>query len=169
MDHHAPAEGELLAGFQPDNIVAQVRVERTLSERIQREQPVVADVPEGGEAAPEHVKLAGAIHADGSPAGAPEKTALMLGRRKFVIATTGELIARIQKGSDKAALIDALKRWSDTLPPATRPRRGSQEAVNQAAGRELIAGACAALEKGSPEGVLEALSASKSALEGAKP
>ncbi|MBE0660771.1 MAG: hypothetical protein IH602_23965 [Bryobacteraceae bacterium] len=120
-------------------------------------------------AAPEYVKLTGAIYADGSLAGAPEKSALMLGRRKFVIATTGELVERIQKGGDKAALIASLKEWSAALPPATRPRRNSPEAVNQAAGRELIASACAALEKGTPESVTAGLKAQAAALAAAKP
>lgn len=120
-------------------------------------------------AAPEYVKMTGAVYADGSLAGAAEKTALMLGRRKFVIATTGELVQRIHKGGDKAALIASLIEWSASLPPSTRPRRNSPEAVNQAAGRELIASACAALEKGTPESVIAALKASEAALSAAKP
>lgn len=120
-------------------------------------------------AVPEYVKLTGAIYVDGSLAGAPEKTALMLGRRKFVLQTMRELIQRIQQGSDKAALIASLKQWSDALPPATRPRRGSKEAVNQAAGRDLIAAACAALEKGTAESVAAGLKASEAALAAAKP
>jgi hypothetical protein len=120
-------------------------------------------------AAPEYVKLTGAIYADGSLAGAAEKTSLMLGRRKYIIGLTGELVERIQKGGDKAALIASLKQWSDSLPPATRPRRGSQEAANQAAGRELIAAACSALEKGTADGAVASLKASRSALAAAKP
>jgi hypothetical protein len=121
-------------------------------------------------AAPEYVKLTSAIYADGSLAGAPEKSSQFLERRKFVIGTARELAERIAKGgTDQKALIGGLKQWSDSLPPAVRPRRATQESINQAAGRELIAAACARLEKEPAAAVAASLKSMADALAAAKP
>src|SRR5580698_3781439 len=64
-------------------------------------------------AVPDYMKIQAAIYADGSTAGVPEKVTQFLERRKAVLATTRELIARIGKGATKAELTQ----WADSLQP----------------------------------------------------
>lgn len=141
-------------------------------------------IPPGGEkripvanmtvgAAPEYVKMQAALYADGTWSGIPEKAAQIVQRRRFVLETTRELIRRLDKaqsaGTAKAALIAELKEWSDSLPPAGKPNRNSQDAINQSAGRALIADTVAALESRSPGETLTGLRASETALAASKP
>ena len=104
-------------------------------------------------AAPEYVKITAAVFADGGTAGDAAKVAIILGRRKAILETTGELIARLEKAQDKAALIADLKQWADSRPQP-KSRRLSAEVVNAAVARETILQAVARLERGSVEEVL---------------
>lgn len=99
-------------------------------------------------AAPEYVKLQAAVFADGSTSGAPERAGQIVERRRFVLATTRELIGRIEKGEDTAAVMTGLKEWSDSLPQPTRANRTSQASINNAAARGAIAESVARIEKG---------------------
>lgn len=124
-------------------------------------------------AAPEYVKMQAAVYADGSVSGIAEKAAQIVERRRFVLETTRELIRRIEKarqsGTAAPALIAELKQWSESLPPAGRAKRGSQQAINQTAGRELIAEVCAKAGAGPLDVVLAGLRSSETALAGSKP
>lgn len=124
-------------------------------------------------AAPEYVKMQAAIYSDGSLAGIPEKAAQIVERRRFVLQTTRELIQRLETaakaGAARDAIIAGLKQWSESLPPAGRPRRNTQPAINQTAGRELIADACKKLEVDPPEKVIASLRVSENVLASAKP
>jgi hypothetical protein len=113
-------------------------------------------------AVPDYVKLQAALFADGSTAGIPEKVAQFIARRRAVLATTRELIQQLEKSAD-------LKSWAESLPAGPRPKRDSQEVINQAATRALIASTVSALEKSSPSAVLERLRASEKALASSKP
>src|SRR5450755_3441969 len=48
-------------------------------------------------AVPDYVKLQAALFADGSSAGVPERIAQMVERRRFILGTVRELIARLEK------------------------------------------------------------------------
>jgi hypothetical protein len=124
-------------------------------------------------AVPEYVKMQAAVYADGATAGIAEKAAQIVERRRYVLETTRELIQRLDRAAAantaKAALVADLKQWSEALPPAGRPRRNTQPAINQAAARELIAGTSSRIEAGAVAGVLTWLRASESLLAGSKP
>ena len=109
-------------------------------------------------AAPEYVKITAAEYADGQTAGDPAKAELLVGRRKAVLETARELVARLEKaqaaGTAKAAVVSDLKQWADSLPAEGRSRRLTAAGVNAAARRQTIAGAAAELEKGQVEEVL---------------
>lgn len=124
-------------------------------------------------AAPEYVKMQAAVYADGSTAGIQEKAAQIVERRRFLLQTTREVIQRLEAaskaGTAKDALIADLKKWSDSLPPVGKPRRNTQPAINQAAGRELIAEACTKLSADSQDKIIALLRASEAAFAAAKP
>jgi hypothetical protein len=116
-------------------------------------------------AVPDYVKMQAAVFADGATAGAPEKVAAILDRRKATVATIHELIARLEKGQSAADL----KQWSDSLPPIPRNRLRSQDAVNQNVVRSMISKASARLTSEGPEKTLAQLHSIEKMLAEAKP
>ena len=116
-------------------------------------------------AVPDYMKIQAAIYADGSTAGVPEKVAQFIERRKAVLATTRELIGRIEKGAAKADL----KQWADSLQPVGKVRPNSQPVINQAAARSLVIETATKLDTRSKDQVLGALRASEKALAASKP
>ena len=123
-------------------------------------------------AAPEYVKLQAGVYADGTLCGIPEKAAQIVERRRYVLDMTRKLIQKLQEaapGASRADLVAGLKQWGESLPPTGRPRRNSQEAINQAAGRELISSTCAKIESASVQAALAELRASEKALAQSKP
>jgi len=110
-------------------------------------------------AAPEYVKITAAIYADGATAGDPVKVALVLGRRKAVLETARELVARLEKakaaGTPKAELAAALKQWSDSLQPQTRTRGLSAASLNASASRGTIGNAIARLDSSIDDALAE--------------
>lgn len=123
-------------------------------------------------AVPDYVKMRAALYADGSSAGVPEKVEQLVERRRFTLATTRELIERLEKaqagGSPKDAAAD-LKSWADSLEPKGKGRRDSQAAVNQAAARSLILEAVSALDTRSLGDELSVLHKQEEKLEASKP
>jgi hypothetical protein len=119
-------------------------------------------------AAPDYVKLQAAIYADGSSAGIPDKVAMILDRRKAVLATTRELIAKLEKPGDKANIVAGLKQWADSLQPQGKNNR-TQAAVNQAASRSLVEETAGQLDRASVEQVLSSLKSSEERLASSKP
>ena len=124
-------------------------------------------------AAPEYVKITAAVYADGTSAGDQAKASLIVGRRKAVLQTERDLIARLEKAKAAGAAKDALaaewKQWADSLPPEGKSRRLTAANVNQEASRMTIAGAIGRLEHASIEELLAELRAREQALEAAKP
>ena len=132
-------------------------------------------------AVPEYCKLQAAIYADGTTAGIPEKVMQFVERRRHVLATTRELISRIEKargsGPSNAAVSAALKEWSDSMPAISRANRNSQAAINQAAANALIsdvlaklgAGSMAGSMAGSVDDALAGLRATERSLTASKP
>ena len=124
-------------------------------------------------AAPEYVKITAAVYADGTSAGDQAKASLIVGRRKAVLQTERDLIARLEKAKAAGATKDALaaewKQWADSLPPEGKSRRLTAANVNQEASRMTIAGAIGRLEHASIEELLAELRAREQALEAAKP
>jgi hypothetical protein len=116
-------------------------------------------------AVPDYMHLTAAIFADGSTAGAPEKVTQFIERRKAVLATTRELIGRLEKGASKADL----KQWADSLQPVGKVKANSQPVINQTAARGLVLEVAAKLESHSPEETIAALKASEKALAASKP
>jgi hypothetical protein len=110
-------------------------------------------------AVPDYVKLRAAIYADGSTAGDATRTAQFIERRRAILATTRELIRRLESPSPD------LKGWLDTLQAAPKPKRDSQDAINQPAIRALITSA----EKASAAEALTHLRALQSSLASSKP
>lgn len=113
-------------------------------------------------AAPEYVRMRAAVFADGATAGDPDRVSALVARRKKVLATTKDLIARLEKasGQDAAAVAAELKKWDDSLPGPTRSNRARPEGILAAAEKGCIAEAAAAVQKG---GIAAALSALKEA------
>jgi hypothetical protein len=124
-------------------------------------------------AVPDYVKMQAAVYADGTSSGIPEKATQLIERRRFTLATTRELIGRLEKaqaaGTAKAAAIAELKQWSESMPPQGRPSRNSQAAINQAAGRSLIADTVAGMDSHSLQETLAGLRAAEHALAASKP
>ncbi len=124
-------------------------------------------------AVPDYVKITAAVYADGTVAGAPDKVALILGRRKSRLETTRELIRRIDKaqqsGTAKAALAAELKTWADSLQPQGRRSRMTPETVSQAAAQQTVASAAAYLEGHSIEETVADLKTTERGLARAKP
>ena len=124
-------------------------------------------------AVPDYVKLQAALFADGSAAGIPEKIAQMVERRRFILATIRELIARIEKAqaasTPPADLIAALQQWAQSLQPARRADPTAQATINNAAARDAISKTVASLESGSPAETLAHLRAHEKSLAAAKP
>ena len=109
-------------------------------------------------AVPDYVKLQAAVYEDGTTAGVPERVAQFIERRRAVLKTTRELIQRLDKpGAARDALAAELKQWGNSIPTPTRANRGSQEGIDAAATRELIADTVAQLESQPPAHVLSAL------------
>jgi hypothetical protein len=109
-------------------------------------------IPAGGErrtpisnmtvgAVPDYVKMTGAIFADGSTAGIPEKVTLLIERRRAALQAVRELIGRVGKAAAKDALIADLRQWSDSMPPPTRANARSQAAINQGVSKMMISNA----------------------------
>ena len=119
-------------------------------------------------AAPDYVKMQAAIFADGSSAGIPEKAAQIVERRRAILATTRELIARLEKPADKADTVAALKQWADSLQPQGKASR-SPAAANQAASQILIRDTAKQLDSGSLDSTLAVLRASEKRLAASKP
>jgi hypothetical protein len=114
-------------------------------------------------AAPEYVKITAALYADGSTAGNPDRAALLVSRRKSALETTRELIRRLEKaqssGTAKAAVMDDLKQWADSLQPQGKGNRMSQANVDQAAARAAVSDALGKLAQHSIEETLAGLRA----------
>ncbi|HTB10045.1 MAG TPA: hypothetical protein VK752_00665 [Bryobacteraceae bacterium] len=116
-------------------------------------------------AVPDYMHLTAAIYADGSTAGAPEKVTQFIERRKAVLATTRELIGRLEKGATKADL----KQWADSLQPVGKVKPNSQPVINQTAARGLVLDTAARLESHSTEETLGTLRSSEKSLAESKP
>jgi len=116
-------------------------------------------------AVPDYMKIQAAIYADGSTAGVPEKVTQFIERRRFLLATTRELIGRLEKGATKADL----KQWADSLQPVGKVKPNSQPVINQAAARSLVIETAAKLEAHSSDETLRGLRASEKALTASKP
>jgi hypothetical protein len=101
-------------------------------------------------AVPDYVKMRAALYAGGTTAGIPEKVAQLLDRRRVMLETTRQAIARIEKaqseGTPKSDVLTALKQWADTLQPAGKGNRNSPAAINQAAARGVVLGTAARLD-----------------------
>jgi hypothetical protein len=115
-------------------------------------------------AVPDYMHLTAAIFADGSTAGAPEKVTQFIERRKVVLATTRELIGKIEKG----ATADDLKKWADSLEPVGKVKPKSQPVINQTAARTLVSETAAKMSR-SKEEALASLRQSEKALAASKP
>jgi len=77
-----------------------------------------------GAVSPEYLKVQAAIYADGSASGESEKIRQLIEWRAQRLATTRELIGRIEKsqsnGMRKADLVAELKQWQETLASVTK-------------------------------------------------
>jgi hypothetical protein len=101
-------------------------------------------------AVPDYVKMQAALYSSGASAGVPEKIAQLLDRRRSMLETIRQLIARLEKAqaesTPKSDVVAALKQWADTLQPQGKANRTTPAAVNQAAARALIATTAAGLD-----------------------
>jgi hypothetical protein len=124
-------------------------------------------------AVPNYVKLTAAIYADGTSAGAPEKVAQLVERRKAMLVATRELIARLDKArtahTEAAALVAELKQEADALPKLTRSTQKSQAAINQSAVKNVTSQAAVHLGGHSIDETISALRAAEAKLAASKP
>lgn len=93
-------------------------------------------------AVPDYVKLQAALYADGSTAGAPEKVAQLVSRRRFILETVRDLTHRLERAQEaqlsREAAAASLKQAAEFMLLPPKADRTSQLAINQAAGRELF-------------------------------
>ena len=124
-------------------------------------------------AVPDYVHLTAAIYADGTSAGTPEKVTQLIERRRAMLATTRELIGKLEKvkaaGASAAAAAADLKQQAETLPALTRSTQNSQPAINQSAAKTLTAETAAQLGTHSIEETISWLRATESRLASSKP
>lgn len=124
-------------------------------------------------AVPNYVKLNAALYADGTSAGVPEKITQLIERRRALLATTRELIGRLDRaraaGMSAAAAEAELKQQADALPALTRSTQNSQPAINQSAAKMLTAAVAVQLGTHSIEDTLSSLRAAEAALAASKP
>jgi len=124
-------------------------------------------------AVPDYVHLTAAIYADGATAGLPDKVAQLVERRRAMLATTKELIGKLEKakaaGTSALAAAADLKQQAEALPALTRSTQNSQPAINQSAAKTLTAEAAAQLGAHSVDETLTWLRAAESRLAASKP
>jgi hypothetical protein len=93
-------------------------------------------------AVPDYVKMQAAVYTGGGSAGIPEKVAQLRERRRAMLDTVRQLIARIEKARKeptlKTSLLASLKEWADSLQPTGKGNRNSQTAINQTASQGVI-------------------------------
>lgn len=119
-------------------------------------------------AAPEYVKIQAAVFADGSTAGVPDRVSVLVERRRTVLETVKELVARLQKasaaGQSGAAVVAELKKWDDSVAAPTRSNRAKLEGIVAAAIKARVGEAAAAVEKDGVPAALAALRADEQKL-----
>ena len=124
-------------------------------------------------AVPDYVHLTAAIYADGTTAGLPEKVTQLVERRRAMLATTRELIGKLEKakaaGTSASAAAADLKQQAEALPALTRSTQNSQPAINQSAAKTLTVETAAHLGAQSIEGTLSWLRTAESRLAASKP
>jgi hypothetical protein len=124
-------------------------------------------------AVPNYVKLTAAIYADGTTAGIPEKITQLVERRKALLSTTRELIAKLEKlkasGASSAGAAADLKQQAEALAGLTRSTQKSQPAINQSAAKTLTADTASKLESHSIEDTISALRSAEAKLAASKP
>ena len=124
-------------------------------------------------AVPDYVKIRAAVYADGSSAGLPEKIDQFVARRRTMLQTSRELIARIENaraaGTAQTALVADLQQWAESLQPAGKGNRNSTAVIGQAAARSMVADSAGRLRTGSIDETLGTLRAAEKALAASKP
>jgi hypothetical protein len=112
-------------------------------------------------AVPDYVKMQAAVYAGGSTAGVPEKVTQLVERRRAMLDTLRQVIARIEKAQSdampKPVLVADLKKWADTMQPQGKANRNSPAVVNQSAAGGVIARAAGKLDAQSEEETLGVL------------
>jgi len=120
-------------------------------------------------AVPDYVKVQAAIFADGATAGAAEKVAQLMDRRRAIVSCMRELIRRFEGATSKEALAADLKQWFAGLPAIPRGAGRSLAAINQIAVKDTIARASVRLSTTSMSTVLTELRLTERALAASKP
>src|SRR5271165_6773741 len=124
-------------------------------------------------AVPDYVHLTAAIYADGTTAGIPEKVTQLVERRRAILATTKELIGKLEKaktaGTSASAAAADLKQQAESLPSLTRSTQNSQPAINQGAAKTLTLETAAQLGSHSIDDTIAWLRAAESRLAASKP
>ena len=112
-------------------------------------------------AVPDYVKMQAALYADGTSSGSPEKVVLLTERRRFALETLRQLIQRLEKAQAESKANDSviadLKQWAESMQPAGKAKRYSQEDINKAAGGSVISAAVSLLGQHSVDEVLAEL------------
>lgn len=124
-------------------------------------------------AAPDYVKILAAAYADGSASGAPEKVEQLKEFRRVKLATTRELIARIETATAAAkareSLLANLKQWRETAPEPERRTRYAAAGLERSAVKTLISETAAGIEAHPLDEVLSTLRKSERLLAAVKP
>jgi hypothetical protein len=124
-------------------------------------------------AVPDYVHLTAAIYADGATAGLPEKVTQLVERRRAVLATTRDLIARLEKaksaGTSPTAAAADLKQQAEALPALTKSTQNSQPAINQSAAKTLTSETATQLGTHSIDETVSWLRTTESRLAASKP
>lgn len=117
-------------------------------------------------AAPDYVKMIAAIYADGSSAGPAEKVAQIMERRKLYLATVRDLVSRIGKGENAAAL----QKSADAIPESTsKTKRAMPAVLNPALMKSFTEDVAKQLQSSTPAAVTGRLKKIEAALVSSKP
>lgn len=124
-------------------------------------------------AAPDYVKVTGAVYADGSSAGAREKVDQMVACRRFSVDAVRGIIRRLETAKQqKVSKEDASANLKSAVEFMLVPKgtdRNSQLWINQAEGRQLYARTIEYLDKHTLDEALAKLHEWEKALIGSKP
>lgn len=124
-------------------------------------------------AVPDHMKVTAALYADGTSSGVAEKVNQLVERRRYLLQTTRETIARLEKartaGTSASAAAADLKQWAEPMEKLTKSSQNSQPAINNAAAKTLIMSIATQLESHTLDETITSLHNSEAAMAAGKP
>ena len=124
-------------------------------------------------AVPDYVKIQGAIYADGSTAGVPDKVSQLVDRRRFCLTTVRDMIRQLEAGraasTPNETVAANLRHAAEVMQAPPTAGKTAAIRVNQAAGKSLLAETAGYVEKHSLDETLAKLHGWAKAMAESKP